>query len=151
MSALMHTNTIADQQPNPEPFTGMVLSDNVIIGYQISHLLSSRCGWHMSVVHRDEDAYWNLAKGRLNAVIADIDASNLGGLAVLVYAKRYWPSVITYAITRDDDPFIKHLATHMAKCESFFYLLKGKMMIDSHAGMAAEILTICNEKHSSIF
>jgi DNA-binding NarL/FixJ family response regulator len=145
MSALMRTNTMEDQQLNPESFKGMVLCENVIIGYQVSHLLSSRCGWQMYVAHNDEDVYWNLAKGRLNAVIADIDSSNLRGLAVLVYIKRYWPSVITYAITSDDDPYIKHLATNMAGCEGFFYLLKDKMMIDSHLGMAAELQALRNK------
>lgn len=122
--------------------SGLVLSGNVIIGHQVAHLLSSARGWRMAVVDRDKQAYAHITQGRLGAVAADIDTSDLGGLAFLVYAKRHWPSVATYAITRNEDAYIKQLACDMAGCDGFFYLATGKLMLDMRSGMAKQLIRL---------
>lgn len=126
---------------------GLVLAGNVIIGHQVAHLLSSARGWQMQVANRDKQAYAHIAQGRLVAAVADIDTSDLGGLAFLVYARRHWPSATTYAITDNGDAYIKQLAHDMAGCRGFFYLSAGKLMLDMHSGMAAQLL---GEHHAGI-
>ena len=123
-----------------EPDAGLVLSGNVIIGHQVAQLFSSTRGWQMQVVDRDKQAYGHISQGRMGTVVADIDTGDLGGLAFLVYAKRHWPSVITYAITNNEDAYIKQLACDMAGCDGFFHLSTGKLMLDMRSGMAAQLI-----------
>lgn len=122
-----------------EPVVGLVLSASDIIGHQIAGLLSSARGWRMQVENRDKRAYAHISQGRLDAVVADIDASNLGGLAFLIYARRHWPSVISYAITNNENGYIKQLAYDMAGCHGFFYMSPGGRLLDMHAGMALQL------------
>lgn len=117
---------------------GLILSANIIVGYQIAFLLGSR-GWRMHVVHTDRQAYEMILKGNVSIVVADIDASGLGGLAALVYCQRRWPSIRTFAVTRGDDAYLEKLARDMAGCRGFFYLSGEGLEIDMHSGMAARL------------
>lgn len=123
-----------------EPLHGLVLSSNVIIGHQVSTLLSSSYGWKMQVVHTDKQAYALILQDNMDAVVADIDGIDLGGLAVLAHTKHHWPSIKTFAITEDGDFYIKKLARDMGGCEGFFYLVKGRMEIDTHMGLGAQLM-----------
>lgn len=118
---------------------GLVLSSNVIAGHQVAHLLSSAYGWKMQVVSRDKQAYVLITEDQVDVVVADIDSTELGGLAVLAHTKRHWPAVTTYAITRNEDAYAKQLALDMGGCQAFFYLAKGKRGLDTHHGLAARI------------
>ncbi|HXH65267.1 MAG TPA: hypothetical protein VNH42_07160 [Mariprofundaceae bacterium] len=122
-----------------ETAQGLVLSDNIIIGYQIAFLLGS-CGWRMQVVHTDKQAYEIILKGNMDIVVADIDAAGLGGLATLVYCQRRWPSIKTFAVTRGDDAYLEKLASDMGGCQGFFYLSDGKLELDTCSGMAAGLV-----------
>lgn len=121
------------------PTTGLILSDNMIAGYQVAHLLSSAYGWNMQVLRRDKQAYFSISEGHIQVVVADIDRAELGGLAVLAYTKRHWPSVTAYAITRNEDAYIKQLAQDMGGCQAFFYLTKHKPGLDMQRGLAFRI------------
>lgn len=135
--------SIDESQGDPRPSgpaIGLVLSGNTVIGHQVAHLLSSARGLQMQVADRDRQAYAHITRSRMHAVVADIDTYDLGGLAFLIYAKRHWPSVMTYAITHNEDAYIKQLACDMAGCHGFFYLSAGKPMLDMHAGMAAQLV-----------
>ena len=138
-----------DRQIHQEPALALVLSSNVVVGHQVAHLLSSICGWQVHTVKRDRQAYAHISQGRMHAVIADIDTSELGGLPVLVYTRHHWPSVITYAIARNEDTYAKQLAFDMAGCEGFFFLTKGNLMIDTNSGFAAQLQVQFREMRES--
>ena len=126
-------------QRSSGPDVGLVLSGNVIIGHQVANLFLSARGWHMLVADRDRHAYASISQTRLHAAVADIDACDLGGLAFLIYARRQWPSIITYAITSNENNYIKQLACDMAGCDGFFHLHPGKPMLDMRSGMAFQL------------
>lgn len=123
-----------------EPVRGLVISSNVIIGYQVSMLLSSTYGWKMQVVHTDKQAYDLILQGDMDVVVADIDGIDLGGLAVLAHTKHHWPSIKTFAITENGDFYIKKLARDMGGSEGFFYLKKGRIELDPHMGLGAQLI-----------
>jgi len=118
---------------------GLILSANIIVGYQIASLLSAY-GWRMQVVHTDRKAYALILQGSVDVVVADIDASNLGGMAVLFYCKHHRPSIRTFALTQGADAYLETLAHDMGGCEGFFYRTGGRLEIDTHAGMAARLV-----------
>lgn len=118
---------------------GLVLTDNMIAGHQIAHLLASAHGSKMRVLRRDKQATLLISEGRVDVVVADIDRAALGGLAVLTYTKRHWPAVTTYALTRNEDAYVKQLAQDMGGCRDFFYLSKERPSLDMHRGLAARI------------
>lgn len=118
---------------------GLILSANIIVGYQIASLLNTY-GWSMQVVHTDRQAYALILQGNVDAVVADIDASDLGGMAVLFYCKHHQPSIRTFALTKGADSYLETLARDMGGCEGFFYRTGGKLEIDTHAGMAARLV-----------
>lgn len=124
-----------------EPLHGLVLSSNVIIGNQVATLLSSSFGWQMQVVETDKQAYDLILQGNMDAVVADIDGINLGGLAVLTHTKHHWPSIKTFAITENADLYIKKLARDMGGCEGFFYLKKERIELDTHTGLGAQLIS----------
>lgn len=130
----------ADCQARLEPVQGLILSDNVIIGHQVASLLRHAYGWQMQVMHRDKQAYGLILQGNMDVVIADIDAADLGGLAVLAYARHHWTSIMTYGITESRDPYLKRLARDMGGCQGFFHLTENRLEIDTHTGMAEQIL-----------
>ena len=138
------------RRPGIEPLEGLVLSGSVVIARQLSLLLASTCGWHMHVVHEDRAAYACIRHVRLHAVIADIDASVLGGLPFLIHVRRHHPMIARYAITGNDDAYIKQLACDMAGCRDFFYLTQGKLMIDTDSGMAARLARPASMMQGSI-
>lgn len=123
-----------------EPIRGLMLADNVIIGHQIATLLASSYGWRMQVVHSDREAYQIILQGNVDAVIADIDAIDLGGLAVLIYAKHHRPSFMTYAITQSRSLYLKKLARDLGGCDGFFYMIDGRMELDTRSGLAAQLI-----------
>lgn len=118
---------------------GLVLTDNMIAGHQIAHLLACVHGSKIRVLRRDKQAYSAISDGHVDVVVADIDRVELGGLAILVYTKRHWPDVTTYALTRDADAYAKQLAQDMGGCQGFFYLSKERPSLDIHRGHAARI------------
>jgi CheY-like chemotaxis protein len=122
-----------------ETVRGLILSANIIIGYQLASLLGA-CGWRMQVVNADKQAYAPILQGDVDVVVADIDASDLGGMAVLVYCKQHRPSITTFALTRGTYSYLARLAHALGGCEGFFYLSNGKLEVDTHAGMAAQLL-----------
>lgn len=128
---------------------GLILSANIIIGYQIAFLLGS-CGWRMQVVHADRQIYELIPKGGVDIVVADIDAAGLGGMAALVYCQRRWPSIMTFAVTRGDDAYLEKLARDMGGCRDFFYLAEGRMEVDMHIGMGAALLRQASGKQAVI-
>lgn len=121
------------------PAKGLILSANIIIGYQIASLLNA-CGWRMQVVHTDRQAYAQILQGNVNVVVADIDASDLGGMAVLFYCKQHRPSIRRFALTQGTDSYLEMLARDMGGCEGFFYRPGGRLEIDTHTGMAARLV-----------
>lgn len=139
MSINERLNRYLGRWPEEESLEGLVLADNVIISSQLVHLLSSACNWQMHVVHDDRAAFTYLSKIHMHVFIADIDANTLGGLAALIYAKRYHSTVETYGITDNKDPYLKQLAIDMAGCRDFFYLTKGKQTIDMYSGFPAQL------------
>ena len=139
MSINERMNRYLGRWPQEGSLEGLILTDNVIISSQLVHLLSSACSWQMHVVHDDRAAFAYLSKIHMHAFIADIDASTLGGLATLIYAKRHHSTVETYAITDNNDPYLKQLASDMAGCRDFFYLTKGKLTIDMYSGFPAQL------------
>ena len=88
-------------------------------------------------MHDDKSTYTRIAEGGMHIVIADIDAVNLGGLAVLAYCHQQYPSIATYAITPIDDDHRKGLARDLGGCQGFFYLMSDGLQIDVSRGMAA--------------
>ena len=134
-----HLCDVADVQAGARVRTGLVLSAHPLIGHQIAGLFSSGGDWQMQVVGRDKQGYARLSGGGCHAVVADIDAADLGGLALLIYAKRHWPCVTTYAITRNEDAYLKQLACEMAGCQGFFHLSTDGMTLEMHSGMAARL------------
>ena len=104
-------------------------------------MLTSVYGWKMTFVHQDRDAYALIMNEGIDVVIADINSTALGGLSVLTYARHHWPSILTYAIARNDDPFLKKLARDMGGCLGFFYRVKGKLELDTHTGITPELLS----------
>lgn len=125
----------------PETVRGLILSDNIVIGHQLLTMLTSEYGWKMTFVHSDREAYALIMNGDIDVVIADINGAGLGALAVLAYTKDHWPSILTYAIARNDDPFLKKLARNMGGCLGFFYRVKGRIELDIHTGVAPELLS----------
>lgn len=121
-----------------ETAQGLILSANIIVGYQVAFLLGA-CGWRMRVVHADRQVYELIPKGGVDVVVADIDAGGLGGMAALVYCQRRWPSITTFAITRGDDAYLEKLARDMGGSRGCFYLVDGRMEIDMHSGVAATL------------
>lgn len=117
----------------------MILVENLCLGYQLSTLLKKR-NWQMDVVHQDRQAYAMILGGEVDTVITDIETSHLGGLAVLTYCKRHWPSISTYAIARNSgDAYLKKLARDMGGCRGYFYLTDSRLDIDTGIGMAAKL------------
>ena len=94
----------------------------------------------MQVTHRDKQAYGLILQGNMDVVIADIDAADLGGLAVLTYAKHHWASIMTYGITESRDSYLKRLARDMGGCQGYFYVVEGRLEIDTRTGMAEQFL-----------
>lgn len=123
-----------------EPYRGLVLSNNIIIGHQVATLLTAAYGWNMQIIHSDMDAYQIILQGDVDAVIADIDALDLGGLAALVFAKRHMPSIMTYAITRSRSLYLKRLARDLGGCQGFFYMAEGRKELDIHTGLTAQLI-----------
>ena len=119
---------------------GLILVENLCLGYQLSTLLKKR-NWQMDVVHHDRQAYALILHGGLDTVITDIETNHLGGLAVLTYCKRHWPSISTYAIARNSgDAYLNKLARDMGGCRGFFYLTDSRLEIDANIGMAAQLM-----------
>lgn len=116
----------------------MILTGNARTGDQIAMLLTSY-GWHISLVHSDHDAYARMLQENVDIVIADIDAVDLGGLAVLAYCHHHDRSIATYAVTPIDDGYRKKLARDLCGCRGYFYLANGSHDVDSSRGMAAGI------------
>lgn len=130
-----------------ETARGLILSANIIIGYQIASLLGA-CGWRMQVVHTDKQAYALILQGNAEIVVADIDTSGLGGMAALVYCKQHRPAITTFGLTRGTYSYLEGLARKMGGCEGFFYLADGKLEIDTHTGMAARMVHHPDEGHA---
>lgn len=130
----------ANCQAHLEPVKGLILSANVIVGHQLASLLRHAYGWQMQVIHRDKQAYGLILQGHMDVVIADIDAADLGGLAVLAYARHHWASIMTYGITESRDAYLKRLARDMGGCQGFFHIVEGRLEIDTCTGMAEQIL-----------
>jgi len=118
----------------------LILTGNVCLGYQAAWLFERR-GWQVHVVHSYGQAYKRILKENVDAVVADIDAVDLGGLAALAYCHQHDPSITTYAIAPTDDAYRKTLARDLGGCDGFFYLVKGSLKIDFSRGMAARATT----------
>jgi len=119
------------------PKRGLVVAQNVVIGYQLASLFKQQ-GWHMQVVHRDYSAYEVILHQKVDVVIADIDSPSLGGLAVLVYCHHHFPGTETYGVLQGDDGDLKRLARDVAGCQGFFYLQSESLQLDTSRGMATE-------------
>ncbi|HXH72467.1 MAG TPA: DNA-binding response regulator [Mariprofundaceae bacterium] len=119
----------------------LILVDNVGLGHQVATLLK-QSDWQTHVVYRDYEAYGLILRGEAFGVVADIDAPNLGGLAVLAYCHHHYPSIVTYAITESEGNETGKLAQQVAGCKGYFYLGDDNLQIDTGRGMAAELLTL---------
>ena len=117
---------------------GLIVAQNVVIGYQLATLFRQR-GWEMLVVHRDYAAYEVILREKIQAVVADIDSPNLGGLAVLTYCHHHYPSIDTYAVLQHENGELKKLAKAVAGCRDFFYLEDKSLQLDTNRGMAAAL------------
>jgi len=130
--------------PRTAARNGVILAENICLGYQLSTLLQ-KVNWHTRVLHQDRQAYALILSGKLDVVIADIESSHLGGLAVLAYCKRHWPKISTYAIARNnDDAYLNKLALDMGGCRGFFYLSPSRLEIDPGSGMAARLMRLAS-------
>jgi len=118
----------------------LILAEDGCTGNQIASLLEAY-GWPVHVVHSDKQAYDRMLQESMDIVIADIDAVNLGGLAVLAYCHHHDPSTITYAIAPVEDGYRKKLARDLGGCRGFFYLINKRLEIDACRGVAAELAT----------
>lgn len=116
----------------------LIVVEDARVGDQLVSLLTSQYpGWRIHVVQSDRMAYERLMAAVPDVIIADIDAVNLGGLALLAYCHHRDPSIATYAIAPANDGYRKKLARDLAGCRGFFYLLSEQLMIDSERGMGA--------------
>lgn len=122
------------------PQSFLILVENICLGYQISNLLKKR-GRQPYVIFRDYEAYALILRGEAFAVIADIDAPNLGGLSVLTYCHHHYPAIETYAITKSDDTESNQLARQIDGCLGYFYRTDSDLLVDTGRGMAAQLLT----------
>ncbi|OIO70780.1 MAG: DNA-binding response regulator [Zetaproteobacteria bacterium CG_4_9_14_3_um_filter_49_83] len=131
---------VSGDKPQVMPITarknGIILADNVCIGYQVSSLLD-RLDWKMRVVHSEQDLYLALQQKALGVLIADIMNDGLGGLSALEHCRNHHPSITTYAITQYNDRYRKKMARDEAGCQGFFYLVNGNLQVDTSHGMAA--------------
>jgi len=118
----------------------LVLTGNTAIGDELSTLLGKR-GWSVHVVHSDSQAYCSILKEKMDVVIADIDAVDLGGLAVMAYCHHHYPSITTYAIAPLEDAQRKKLARDLGGCKGFFYLANDGHSINASRGMASSFTT----------
>ena len=118
----------------------LIMSGNAGIGHQIASLVES-LGWHAEVVHSDLQARDRIVSSFIDVVIADVDAVDLGGLAILAFCHHRYPAVITYAIAQADDVHEELSGLDAGGCQGYFYLMKGKMQLDLRRGMAAELAT----------
>jgi len=125
---------------NPTRKKCLILVEDTGTGNQITSLLEPY-GWRMHVVHSDKHAYDLMLQESMDVVIADIDAVDLGGLAMLAYCHHQDPSIITYAIAPIDDGYRKKLARDLGGCRGFFYLINKRLEIDTCRGVAAELAT----------
>lgn len=123
-----------------ETFRGLILSGNAIIGQQIATLLTYSSSWKTQVVLNDREAYPIIQQGNVDAIIADIDTADLGGLAILIHARHHFPSVMTYAITHSRSLDLKRMARDLGGCQGFFYMVEGKMELDTDTGLAAQLI-----------
>jgi len=116
----------------------LILTENVIIGNQITSLLDVH-DRQTQIVRSDVQAYNIILQGIVGAVVADIDDVSLGGLSVLALCKHHKPSITTYAICRDGNSKPMHLARSLS-CAGYFYLKQGEIQqIDTGRGMAVRL------------
>ncbi len=118
---------------------GLILSANVCVGFQVASLLEP-FETKVQVYHSAYQIYKQLEQEQWDVFIADINSVSLGGLATLMYCQKHFPAIATYAIVQKEDLHRKIYARDWAGCRGFFYLLKDKLEIDSHKGMAAALL-----------
>lgn len=107
----------------------LILAGNNGIGNQIAFLLQ-QCRWQTNIVHSDQHAYDCLESDKFDTVIADIDAADLGGLAVLAFCHQQYPAIATYAIARSDDEYGKKMASEAGGCRGFVHLYDKKAAAD---------------------
>jgi len=103
--------------------------------------LLEKYAWRMHVVDNDQQAYAFMQREPVHVVIADIDAVDMGGLAVLACSHHLYPSMEVYAIVTADDGYRKKLARDLCGCRGFFYVTGGKLIVGSGQGIAAQITT----------
>lgn len=99
----------------------LILAGDAGVGQQIASLLEN-CRWQARVVGSDRHAYARIEDEYFDTVIADIDTTDLGGLAVLAFCYQRFPAIATYAIARHDDEHGKRLARETAGCRGYFHL-----------------------------
>lgn len=119
--------------------TCLIMSGSAGIGHQIA-LLVKGLGWSAEVVRSDLQARERIESSSIDVVIADIDAIDLGGLAILAFCHHRYPAVITYAIAQADDVDGELSGCDASGCQGYFYLMKGGMQIDHRRGMAVDLL-----------
>jgi len=112
----------------------LILAADAVTGNQIAALLEES-DWCVYLVHSDKQAYQRVLHDHMDLVIADIDAVDLGGLAVLIYCHHHEPAVATVAITPVNDDYRKKLARELGGCSGFFYLQYDSLNINLCAGV----------------
>jgi len=117
----------------------LILAADAVTGNQIAALLDVS-DWCVQLVHSDKRAYERMLQANMDLVIADIDAVDLGGLALLVYCHHHDHSATTYAIAPVNDGYRKKLACALGGCRGFFYLQNGSLNIDLCSGAAAALI-----------
>jgi len=117
----------------------LILTGNTAVGGQLSTLLG-KCGWNIQVVHSDSQAYSSILNEKMDIVIADIDAVDLGGLAMMTFCHHHYPSITTYAIAPMEDAQRKKLAHELGGCKGFFYLANNGHSINLSRGMGATFM-----------
>ncbi|TLS66682.1 DNA-binding response regulator [Mariprofundus erugo] len=119
-----------------QPRKCLVLVDDTASGDLVTSLLH-RYGWRMQLVCEDREAYEHMLRRQFDVVVADIDAIDLGGLALLAYCHQNVPEMTTYALAQGDDPERKRLARELCGCQGFLYFQRDEMT-DAASRIAAD-------------
>lgn len=117
----------APKAPKKAP-SMLVLSHNVIVGYQAARLLGAR-GWQATVMHDAGEAHDFIGSSKVQGIAVDIDSDGLDGLGFVRHSRQRHPSIICYTICRQIDDARITLLRELG-CTGFFTLKEGMLEID---------------------
>lgn len=102
----------------------LVLVGDLASGDLVVSLLN-RYGCRHQLVCDDRHAYEQMLRHQFDVVVADIDAVDLGGLALLAYCHQNVPEMTTYALAQGEDYERKRLARELCGCQGFLSFQNG--------------------------